>query len=595
MSPHVFHLPKISEHYWDILVLVSSGGTLLLTLYCLMHGITTVFMHLYYFPIILLAYRYHKKGVVYAVLLSLAYLAMVVYFEYEKSIEIIGAVLRVLSFIGVAAVVAYLSINLEKRQSQYRDLNEFNQGIVSNANVWLSVLDAKGKILVWNRAAEEISGYTTGEVIGRNSIWKQLYPENDYRKTITQTISKIISENRFFENFETVITTKNHDTKTIAWNTRAVPGERGRLNHFIAIGIDITERKRAETALRETKEYLENLIGHANAPIIVWNPKFEITQFNHACEVLTGLSREDVLGKHLSILFPVQRWNKSLSLIRQTLTGERWETVEIPIHHVSGDLHIVLWNLANITDSRGTVIATIAQGQDITERKRTEEALSLASKKLNLLSNITRHDILNQLTALRGFLELSHDYLNDPDQLIKYIEKEEMAAITIENQITFTRNYQDLGVKAPVWQNVNDNIRKVLTQLPMRGIHVDVDRTDLEIFADALFEKVFYNLIDNALRYGGDKMSTIRVSSQETENGLTIICEDDGVGISENDKSHLFTQGFGRNTGFGLFLSREILAITSITITENGIPGKGARFVIAVPKGGYRFTDTGEE
>jgi PAS domain S-box-containing protein len=593
--PSRSYLPhRISDHYWDILVLVSSGGILLLTLYCLMHGITTVFMHLYYFPIILLSYHYHKKGVGYAALLSLAYLGMVVYFEYAQPIEVIGAVLRILSFIGVAVIVAYLSINIEKRQSQYRILNKFNQGIVSNANVWLFVLDAKGNILVWNRAAEEISGYTKGEVIGRKTIWKQLYPENDYRKTITQTISKIISEKRFFENFETVITTKNHEIKTISWNTRAVSGKKGRPNHFISIGIDITERKRAEAALRETKDYLENLIGYANAPIIVWNPRFEITEFNHAFEVLTGLSREDVLGKHLSILFPVESWNKSLSLIRKTPAGERWESVEIPIHDVSGDTHIVLWNSANISDSSGAVIATIAQGQDITERKRTEEALALASKKLNLLSNITRHDILNQLTALRGFLELSHDHLNDPDRMIKYIEKEEMAALTIENQITFTRNYQDLGVKAPVWQNVNDNIMRVLTQLPMRAVRVDVDREDLEIFADALFEKVFYNLIDNALRYGGDKMSTIRVSSQETDNGLTILCEDDGVGISENDKSHLFTQGFGKNTGFGLFLTREILAITGIAITENGTPGKGARFVIAVPNAGYRYTGSGE-
>ncbi|MCX6688670.1 MAG: ATP-binding protein, partial [Methanoregula sp.] len=70
-------------------------------------------------------------------------------------------------------------------------------------------------------------------------------------------------------------------------------------------------------------------------------------------------------------------------------------------------------------------------------------------------------------------------------------------------------------------------------------------------------------------------------------------CEDDGVGITAEDKKKLFTRGFGKNTGLGLFLSREILAITGITITETGEPGKGARFEITVPKGEYQFTNAG--
>jgi signal transduction histidine kinase len=124
----------------------------------------------------------------------------------------------------------------------------------------------------------------------------------------------------------------------------------------------------------------------------------------------------------------------------------------------------------------------------------------------------------------------------------------------------------------------------------MGAVQAGPDPANPEVYADPLFGKVFYNLIDNALRYGGAEMKIIRVSSQESERGLTITCEDDGVGISAEDKKLLFTRGFGKNTGLGLFLSREILAITGISITENGTPGKGARFEITVPKGAYRFT-----
>jgi signal transduction histidine kinase len=96
------------------------------------------------------------------------------------------------------------------------------------------------------------------------------------------------------------------------------------------------------------------------------------------------------------------------------------------------------------------------------------------------------------------------------------------------------------------------------------------------------------DLMDNAVKYGGERMTTIRFSSYESDGEQVIVCEDDGAGISVEDKKRLFERGFGKHTGFGLFISREILAITGITIRENSEPGKGARFEINVPKGMYR-------
>jgi len=171
-----------------------------------------------------------------------------------------------------------------------------------------------------------------------------------------------------------------------------------------------------------------------------------------------------------------------------------------------------------------------------------------------------------------------------------FCEGNSNAAKTIDEQIQFTRDYQNLGVAAPAWQSVNASIKEAVDQLQMRGIHIESDPANPEVYADPLFLKVFYNLIENALRYGGDQMKTIRVSSQESDTSLAIVCEDDGVGITDEDKKKLFRKGFGKHTGLGLFLSREILSITGITITETGVPGKGARFEIHVPQvcGGRR-------
>lgn len=220
---------------------------------------------------------------------------------------------------------------------------------------------------------------------------------------------------------------------------------------------------------------------------------------------------------------------------------------------------------------------------------RSQKTLRQTNGKLNLLSSITRHDIVNQLHALTSYLELSRQSLEDPARLSELIAKEKRIAETIEHQIGFTRDYEDMGVNAPAWQNVEGVVRLAALALPLRAVRIEFDRSDLEIYADRLFPKVVYNLMDNALKYGGNAMTRISFSSHETGNGLLLVCEDDGTGIDPRGKKRLFTRGFGKNTGLGLFLSREILSITGITINETGEPGKGARFELLIPTGDYRY------
>jgi signal transduction histidine kinase len=158
----------------------------------------------------------------------------------------------------------------------------------------------------------------------------------------------------------------------------------------------------------------------------------------------------------------------------------------------------------------------------------------------------------------------------------------------ISRQISFTHEYQDIGVTAPTWQNIQKNFLNAAASLNTKSIMIEPCQENITIYADPLLEKVFYNLIDNSLRYG-EKLTRIRITHHEDEDGLTLVYEDDGIGIPMEEKQKIFHKGFGKNTGLGLFLAREILAITRITITENGEPGKGVRFGILVPKDMYRM------
>ncbi|MDD4136441.1 MAG: HAMP domain-containing sensor histidine kinase [Methanoregula sp.] len=223
-----------------------------------------------------------------------------------------------------------------------------------------------------------------------------------------------------------------------------------------------------------------------------------------------------------------------------------------------------------------------------TRLAESQEAFQTANKKLNLLSSITRHDIKNQLVALTGFIELSKEKSTDPEMQY-FLERGEAAAQNIQRQIEFTKNYEDIGVRAPEWQDIGVQVTALQTPRHPGEITISNNVKGLEIFADPLLEKVFENMIDNSRRHG-EQVRYISFSSiQQDQDTLVIVYEDDGVGVLESEKERIFEKGFGKNTGLGLFLSREILAITGLSIKESGVHGKGARFEILVPKGKFRF------
>jgi signal transduction histidine kinase len=242
-----------------------------------------------------------------------------------------------------------------------------------------------------------------------------------------------------------------------------------------------------------------------------------------------------------------------------------------------------------ITTRVGGYNGRLVMFRDETEKRKARYAMEMTNRKLNLLSSVTRHDMQNKLTALSGYIELAKTE-KDEKVLCRYLSIMEKTTGIFQEELEFTRDYQDLGVQAPSWQGVAATIREKESHLPTQDVRIDrlIQPATLEIFADPLLGKVFYNLIDNALRYGGEKMTEIHITSREEGGALVLVFEDNGIGIPQKDKNRLFTKGFGKNTGLGLFLSREILSITGITITENGEPGKGARFEITVPKGMYR-------
>jgi K+-sensing histidine kinase KdpD len=228
--------------------------------------------------------------------------------------------------------------------------------------------------------------------------------------------------------------------------------------------------------------------------------------------------------------------------------------------------------------------------RDIEERRRIEAALATANAKLKLLSEITRHDLSNRIFALLVDIDLAKDHAAEihDDTLARQLAGIEKTTYSIQSQVGFTKDYQDIGSQIPAWHRVENLVKAAAEQLDTAPVSIDINVGRLEIFADPMVGKVFYNLIDNALRHG-EHVTRITFSCQREQDIMVLICEDDGTGIPEKDKQHIFTKGFGRDSGLGLFLIHEILAITGISIRETGVPGKGARFEISLGKETFRL------
>ena len=223
---------------------------------------------------------------------------------------------------------------------------------------------------------------------------------------------------------------------------------------------------------------------------------------------------------------------------------------------------------------------------ELEEKKKTENALSVALSKLNTLSQITRHDLKNTLTVFLGYLEIALNS-NPDEKLTKYLKNMKQSADVMQNHIAFARDYQEMGNSKPTWFNINNIVKTSGVGPVFSGVTYSIQTGSLEVLADPLIVKAIYNLLENAVRHG-KQTSLISVTNMRSGDEMLIIIEDNGIGVPLKNKSRIFDKGFGSNTGLGLFLVREILGITGMQVIENGIEGKGARFEIRIPPGNYR-------
>jgi len=367
---------------------------------------------------------------------------------------------------------------------------------------------------------------------------------------------------------------------------------------------DITERVLAEKAISESEDRLKKMIDGSSVPIFVLDKNHKVQYWNKAMSVCTGVKAKDVIGTSLHWKGFYKDKQPSLADLivdgaydqisnvypditsRSQLIEGAYEAIDFfPSMGEKGKwLH---FTASPVYDTKRNIIAALETIIDITDLKLAEETVKSANIKLNTLTKITRHDIINQLTILLGYVEFLEQTLPEDKSIKKHAEKIKNAAQAIQNLIVFTREYQNLGMELACWHSLDQLIHKAADTANARSLKIEIDPRPVSIYADPLIERVFENLVDNAIRYG-EKVSEIRVFFENSNGTGKIIFEDNGAGIPAAQKNKIFSRDAGKTPKFGLFISKEILGYHDFSIKETGEPGKGARFEIEVPAARYK-------
>jgi len=331
--------------------------------------------------------------------------------------------------------------------------------------------------------------------------------------------------------------------------------------------------------------FFRALVDNSPEIIVIIDSEMNVLFANTTVKQLLGFDPAHLVGRSIRDFIHMDDVPTLVEASTQVMSGGTAKTSVLRVVRSDGSCRWLECHGILVVDPQGNK-RLVVHASDITDHQEAESALELANKKLNILGSATRHDVLNSLTGLFGYLELAQTKTKD-EILLRYIQKARAASEVVKKQMEFTKLYQEIGSKRPEWINVEQTIRGTLGSLSRTDVKIGLEVDGIEIYADPMIERVFYNLLENSLRHG-ERVRNVTVSNQTDGRNMKLIFQDDGKGVNTEEKGLIFKRGYGKNTGYGLYMTVEVLGITDLSIIENGIPGRGARFEITIPAGKFR-------
>jgi PAS domain S-box-containing protein len=362
--------------------------------------------------------------------------------------------------------------------------------------------------------------------------------------------------------------------------------------------LDISKRRKADQDLRISEERYRELVNSVPEMVFECDLTGKITYISQRAVDFTGYTNEELLGRNmLEFVVPEDR-SKAVENMKRSFTGENLGSTEYSLFRKNGTIYPTLVRTSRIisenkvTGLRGLVI-------EITERKKAESALqeseihyrSLAERehvtneKLTVIGKLTRHDVRNKLAIIKANTYLLKKMINSYPKITGCITAIDQSIEQTESLLEFSRIYEQIGTEKLREINIAECFDEAASFFPdLKNVQVINECHDLAVKADSLLRQLFYNFLDNSVKHG-EKISQIRLHYLKRGKEAKLFYEDDGMGISANNKSRIFSKGFttGRGTGHGLYLVKRAMEVYGWKIEETGAEGKGVRFEITIP------------
>jgi PAS domain S-box-containing protein len=469
----------------------------------------------------------------------------------------------------------------ERVKEELKDLREKMDVLFEHAPDAYYLNDLRGKFIAGNKAAEEMTGYSKTELIGKSFLNLKLLTRSQIPKAAKLLAMNALGKPTGPDEF----TLNRKDGTQVQVEIRTFPSKIKNRALVLGIARDVTERNRNEKMIIESQQKFEGLFTGNPEATAHLNQDFHILDANPRFMSLFGYSFEEIKGKHIDdVIVPKNLIEEAEMLDKKAVDGYVYhDTVRAK---KDGSLVAVSISAAPIL-IQGQLAGYIGVYKDISELKKTEHQSAMMNEKLRVVGGLTRHDVRNKLSAIAGNVYLLKKQLADNKEVLDKIRDMETAVSQVTRIFDFAKDYEMLGVEELTYIDVQKSVNEaVLLFQDLKGVRVLNECHGLTVLSDSLLRQLFYNLIDNSLKYG-KKLSQIRIHYEKAEeNRLRLVYEDDGVGIALDAKPKIFGEGYttGKGSGYGLYLVKRLMDVYGWTIQETGTPGKGVRFTMVIPE-----------
>ncbi|MGA3060326.1 MAG: PAS domain S-box protein [Candidatus Bathyarchaeia archaeon] len=486
-------------------------------------------------------------------------------------------------------VVIHVSRDITERkqmETRIREAEKRYRALFDQAPVGILIIDPETAVPVeFNEVAHQQLGYTRDE-FARLRIFD--YKAGETPDETKARIEKIL-QGGIIE-FETKHRTKTGEIRDIVATSQAIELSGKTFVH--SIYRDVTEAKKMENALMESEAKYRELVELAQEGVWALDNDNRTVFVNLHMAKMLGYTESEMIGKTLGAFLDKPDYDLAKHNLELCKLGNQGQC---EFEFIQKDGARMYANIAasSFQDDEGKSIGTLALVADMTERKKVEislkeshDKLEMMNEKLSVVGSLTRHDVRNKLSTVTGYAYILKKKHGDQADIVEGLSKMEQAVAESVKIFDFAKMYEQLGVEDLAYINVEAKMNEARALFSGSLPQITNECQGLSVLADSFVRQLFYNFIDNTRKYG-KKTTTIRVHYEKADqDNLKLIYEDDGVGVPSENKLRLFKEGFstGGSTGFGLFLTKKMMDVYGWIIQEVGEAGKGAKFVITIPK-----------